>query len=131
MEKSRFSWRKRIASFKYAFNGIGLLFRNEHNAWIHAAFTVGVTIAGFGFGLSATEWIAVAFAIGSVLAGSRLLAAEAFNSAIEALADHVSPERHEQIKRTKDLAAGAVLLTAIAAATVGLIIFVPKFIGLL
>lgn len=125
MEKSRFSWRKRIASFKYAFNGIGLLFRNEHNAWIHAAFTVGVTIAGFGFGLSATEWIAVAFAIGSVLA------AEAFNSAIEALADHVSPERHEQIKRTKDLAAGAVLLTAIAAATVGLIIFIPKFIGLL
>lgn len=60
------------------------------------------------------------FAIGSVLA------AEAFNSAIEALADRVNESYDEAIKRTKDLASGAVLLLAIAAAVVGLIIFVPK-----
>lgn len=66
------------------------------------------------------EWIAVSIVIGAVLA------AEAINSAIEALADLVSPEYNAAIKKTKDLAAGAVLITAIAAAIVGFIIFLPK-----
>ena len=70
--------------------------------------------------LSAEEWIVIAFAIGLVLA------AEAINSSIEALADLVSPEYNEAIKRTKDLAAGAVLILAITAAIVGLIVFIPK-----
>ena len=73
---------------------------------------------------SSTEWIAIVFAIGSVLA------AEAVNSSIEALADLVSPEYNEAIKRTKDLAAGAVLILAISAAIVGLIIFIPKILTL-
>lgn len=54
------------------------------------------------------------------------ISAEAVNSSIEALADLVSPEYNEAIKRTKDLAAGAVLLMAIAAAIVGFVIFIPK-----
>lgn len=83
---------------------------------------VCVIIAGYVFGISAKEWIAVVFAIGTVLA------AEAVNSSIEAIADLVSPGYNEAIKRTKDLAAGAVLILAIAAAIVGLIIFVPKII---
>ena len=70
--------------------------------------------------LSAEEWIVIAFAIGLVLA------AEAINSSIEALADLGSPEYNEAIKRTKDLAAGAVLILAITAAIVGLIVFIPK-----
>lgn len=77
-------------------------------------------MAGFAFNISTTEWISVIFAIGTVLA------AEAVNSSIEAIADLVSPGYNEAIKRTKDLAAGAVLILAIAAAIVGLIIFVPK-----
>ena len=80
--------------------------------------------AGWLIGLSSTEWIAIVFAIGSVLA------AEAVNSSIEALADLVSPEYNEAIKRTKDLAAGAVLILAISAAIVGLIIFIPKILTL-
>lgn len=70
------------------------------------------------------EWIAVTIVIGAVLA------AEAVNSSIEALADLVSPEYNEAIKRTKDLAAGAVLWMAIAAAIVGFIIFIPKIMDL-
>ena len=66
------------------------------------------------------EWIVICLCIGLVLS------AEAVNSAIEALADRVSPAYDEAIKRTKDLAAGAVLLLAIASAVVGLIIFLPK-----
>ena len=72
------------------------------------------------FGLSQTEWIAVVIVIGAVLS------AEAINSSIESLADLVSPEYNEIIKKTKDLAAGAVLIMAIAAAIVGSIIFFPK-----
>lgn len=122
MKNSGFTWRKRLRSFKYAFHGIWLLVRYEHNAWIHCFAAVCVVVAGAVLGLSATEWIVITFAIGLVLA------AEAINSSIEALADWVSPGYNEAIKRTKDLAAGAVLILAIAAAVVGLIVFVPKLI---
>ena len=105
MKNSGFTFRKRLASFRYAFNGIRLLIQKEHNAWIHCFAAICVVIAGFFFGLSQTEWI---------------------NSSIESLADLVSPEYNEIIKKTKDLAAGAVLIMAIAAAIVGSIIFFPK-----
>lgn len=120
MKNKGFTLQKRLKSFRFAFNGIRLLITQEHNAWIHCFAAVCVIIAGFLTGLSTTEWIAIVFAIGSVLA------AEAVNSSIEALADLVSPGYNEAIKRTKDLAAGAVLILAIAAAIVGLIIFIPK-----
>lgn len=120
MKNDGFTLRKRLKSFKFAFNGIRLLITREHNAWIHCFAAICVIIAGFAFDISTTEWIAVTFAIGTVLA------AEAVNSSIEAIADLVSPEYNEAIKRTKDLAAGAVLIFAISAAIVGLIIFVPK-----
>lgn len=123
MKNSGFTFRKRMQSFRYAFNGIRLLITHEHNAWIHCFAALCVVIAGLFFGLSRMEWIVVVVVIGAVLA------AEAVNSAIEALADLVSPDYNEAIKRTKDLAAGAVLLMAIAAAIIGLIIFVPKLIG--
>lgn len=124
MKNEGFTLRKRLRSFKFAGNGIRLLIAHEHNAWIHCFAAVCVTIAGCWLGLSKTEWIAVVFAIAMVLA------AEAVNSSIEALADLVSPGYNEAIKRTKDLAAGAVLILATGAAIVGLIIFVPKILAL-
>lgn len=124
MKNDGFTFRKRIKSFQYAFNGIKLLITKEHNAWIHCFAAICVLIAGALLGLSRMEWVTVVIVIGAVLA------AEAVNSSIEALADLVSPEYNEAIKRTKDLAAGAVLLMAIAAAIVGLIIFIPKIMDL-
>lgn len=124
MKNDGFTFRKRIKSFQYAFNGIKLLITKEHNAWIHCFAAICVLIAGALLGLSRMEWVAVVIVIGAVLT------AEAVNSSIEALADLVSPEYNEAIKRTKDLAAGAVLLMAIAAAIVGLIIFIPKIMDL-
>lgn len=124
MKNDGFTLRKRLRSFRYAFNGIRLLITGEHNAWIHCFATVCVIIAGMLLGLSKMEWIAVVIVIGAVLA------AEAVNSAIEAMADFVSPQYSEAIKRTKDLAAGAVLFMAIAAAIVGGIIFFPKLMAL-
>ena len=73
-----------LRSFKFAGNGIRLLITREHNAWIHCFAAVCVTLQDANW-TSSTEWIAIVFAIGSVLA------AEAVNSSIEALADLVSP----------------------------------------
>lgn len=122
MKNNGFTFRKRAASFKYAFRGIRHLFTHESNSWIHAIVAVCVIIAGLILHISAWEWIAILILIGFVLA------AEAFNSAIECLGDAVSEEPNEYIKHAKDLAAGAVLLSAITAVAVGSIIFVPKIL---
>lgn len=124
MKNTGFTFRKRMQSFRYAFNGIKLLILHEPNAWIHCFAAVCVVVAGFWLGLSTVEWGIIIGVIGAVLA------AEAINSAIEALADRVSSEYDEAIKQAKDLAAGAVLFLAIAAAVIGVIIFLPKLLSL-
>ncbi len=121
----KFSLIDRIVSFKYAFNGILLLFKKEHNAWIHGFAMLLAIIMGLFFEIADMEWIAVILCIGIVLA------AEAFNTAIEKIADFVEPHKNRDIEQIKDLAAGGVLFTAIAAFVVGLIIFVPKIILLI
>ena len=125
MKEEKFSLRKRIKSFKYAFSGLKILIREEPNAKIHFFVTVCVLIAGFVFRISGGEWMAVILCIGLVIA------LELINSAIENLSDFVSPEKHEMIKKVKDLSAGAVLVGAIASAIVGLIVFLPKFMEIL
>lgn len=124
MKKQEFSVSKRIQSFGFAFNGLKVLIREEHNARIHLLAVICVTIAGFAFKISSLEWIAVVVAFGFVIA------LEIVNSAIENMADFVSPEKHEMIKKIKDLAAAAVLIAAITAFIIGLIIFVPKIVAL-
>jgi diacylglycerol kinase len=120
MQRGKFSIRKRLKSFKYAFNGLKILIGEEFNARIHLLIACCVGIAGFVFRLSRGEWIAVIFCIAGVFA------LEAINSAIENLADFISPKKHETMKKIKDLSAAAVLIAAIAAAIVGLIVFLPK-----
>ena len=117
--RKSFSIRQRLKSFVYAWRGLLLLIRQEHNAWIHLSAAAGVVIAGFCFNITQMEWVAVVFCIGLVLA------AETFNTAIEKLANVVSPDWNELIGKVKDVAAGAVLICAITAAIVGLIIFIP------
>ncbi len=119
-----FSFRKRIKSFKYAFKGILLLLKTQHNAWIHLTITAIVIIAGVLFELTTNEWTIIVLCIGFVLS------AEAVNTAIEYLTDLVSPEWDEKAGKIKDLAAGAVLIAAIAAATSGILIFGSKIIEL-
>ncbi|MDA3911608.1 MAG: diacylglycerol kinase family protein [Bacteroidales bacterium] len=116
------SMKKRLISFKYAFNGLKILLREEVNARIHLFATICVIIAGFFFEITSIEWIAVFFAIGFVLT------AETLNTAIENMADFISPEKHEKIKRIKDLSAAAVLISAITALIIGLIVFIPEII---
>ena len=115
--------KKRIKSFGYAFQGIASLLKKEHNAWIHCLAIVVVTLAGIHFDITRTEWCIVCLCFGMVLA------AEGFNTAIERLVDLVSPDFHPIAGDVKDVAAGAVLICAIAAAIIGLIIFIPYFFG--
>ena len=115
-------FRARLRSFRYAFAGVRLLFSEEHNARIHATITVLVVVAGIVLRVSPVEWGVLVICIGMVLA------AEAFNSAIERVANYLTTERDDRIRDIKDLAAGAVLLCAIAAAIVGLIVFVPHIV---
>lgn len=122
MNNSGWTLKSRLRSFKYAFNGIGLLFR-QPNACIHAVVTLIVLISGWWVGLTSGEWCIVVICIGTVLA------AEAINSALETLADRVTEQYDPHIGRCKDMAAGAVLLVVIAAVIAGLIIFLPKFIA--
>lgn len=110
----------RIQSFKYAFRGIWTMLKTQQNAWIHAAATVAVLICGALFcTLTRFEWCWIILAIISVWT------AESLNTALEALTDLASPEIHPLAEKTKDVAAGAVLITAIGAAVIGLLIFVP------
>ena len=122
MDKVKTFIKKRIKSFGYAFQGIGNFIRKEPNAWIHCTAVVVVTSLGLYYGISATEWCIVILCFGLVLM------AEAFNTAIERLVDLVSPDFHPLAGTIKDVAAGAVLLGAIAAAIVGGIIFIPYII---
>lgn len=119
-----FTLRKRLLSFKYAFKGIRRLF-TQPNACIHGAVAVIVLICGWWLSIAAWEWAVVSVCIGGVLM------AEAFNSALEALADKVSSGYDPLIGKAKDLAAGAVLLMVLGAVSAGLIIFIPKFLALL
>ncbi|MET1255841.1 diacylglycerol kinase family protein [Aliikangiella maris] len=114
-----FSLIARLKSFRYALAGIGELLKSQHNAWVHLGVTVGVVVAAFYFRINQIEWCIVIFAIVIVWV------AEALNTALEFLCDHVSSEFHPLIKKSKDVAAGAVLLSAIGAVVIGVIIFGP------
>jgi len=121
MKQQKFSIIKRIKSFVYAFNGLKILIKEEHNSRIHFFATIVVLIASIVLKISLFEWIAIIFAIGFVIS------LEVVNSAIENIADFISPEKDEKIKKIKDLAAAAVLISAITAFIIGLIVFLPKF----
>ena len=123
--KDAFSLKKRIKSFAYAFNGLWVLIRDEHNARIHLFFAILTISTGFYFSISAIEWLILMLTIGFVFV------AEFFNSAIEALADKISEEKNPMIKKAKDLAAGGVLFAAIISVIVGLIIFGPRLLELI
>lgn len=124
MKGGRFSILKRLHSFTYAFNGLRILFKEEHNARIHLVAAIcAIALAGV-LNVSALEWVAITIAIGLVIS------LEAMNSAIENLSDFVSPNRNDNIKRVKDLSAAGVLIASIAALATGLLIFIPKIIEL-
>ncbi len=114
-----FSLRGRIRSFKYAIHGIILMLKSQHNAWLHAVASVLVLFVGFLFGLSDPEWCRLVLAIMAVWT------AEALNTALEFLADVASPEFPPLVEKAKDVAAGAVLISAAGSTTIALLVLGP------
>ena len=108
-----------INRFKYAFHGLNYFFRIEGNAIIHTLAALTAIGMGVYFGIDKASWLAIIIAIILVFS------AEIFNTAIEMLCDHISPEWNEKIKMVKDLAAGAVLVAAVGSMVIGLIVFLP------
>ena len=115
----KYDLKKQLRSFGYAWNGIRNCVGKVQNLSFHLIATVVVIITWVVLKITRTEWIAVVLCIGMVIA------AELFNTAIEKLVDLVSPEQHPIAGQVKDIAAGAVLVCAVAAAIIGLIIFIP------
>lgn len=110
-------------SFKYAFEGIKEAWKTEQNLKIHFIIMFLVIIAGFVFKITAMEWIVC------LLLFALVISLELINTAIETTVDIAMPEINEKAKYAKDIAAGAVLFSAIISVIVGLIIFLPKIFG--
>lgn len=125
MNKPPLKNRHLLDSVRNALAGIGTAVRHEKVFVIELLFTAAVTIAGYVFRISRTEAAVIAICC------TLVLSAECLNSALERVVDLVSPDFHPLAKQIKDLAAGAVLITAIGSMILGIQIFWPKLIALL
>ena len=121
--QQRFSFSKRMHSFKYAFKGGYSLIRSEHNARIHLVFTFGVVALGWFSRLTRLEWSMV------FVATALVWISEAFNTAIECLADEISTSHNDRIGKAKDISDFAVLVSAVSAIGIGITVFVPHILG--
>lgn len=125
MNSDKFSLKSRLYSFKFAFNGLWSLLKNEHNSRIHLLAAVVAITLGIIFNIDRYEWSLLIIVIGIVFL------TELLNSAIETLADFVDPEWNERIKKAKDYSAAAVLISAIISIVAGGLIFIPKILNLI
>ena len=116
--------KKFFYSFTYPIKGLKYAYKNEQNLVVDFGIALIVAFAGFIFKVNSTEWALLALTIGLVI-GFELI-----NTAIEAVVDLVTEDYHPLAKVAKDTSAAAVFVFAIAAAIVGLIIFLPKLIAL-
>ncbi|ERP31954.1 diacylglycerol kinase family protein [Chitinivibrio alkaliphilus] len=118
-----FSIRERIESFRYALAGLRSLISTQHNAWIHALCTLIALGAGTLLPISRFEWLILIMGI------TLVWVAEALNTAMEFLCDAAIPDFHPLVEKAKDVAAGAVFISAIAALCIGILIFTPHLFG--
>lgn len=119
-QQAKFSLRSRIRSFRYAFTGIYFTVQTQYNMRIHIVASVLTMLLAWYVELSKLEWCVLLLVIGLVLL------AEGLNTAVELLVDFISPDYHPKAGLIKDVASGAVLITAIIAGIIGGLIFLPK-----
>lgn len=119
---NKFTPGSRFRSIGFAFEGWKTLLGEEPNALLHIIAAIAAILLGFWLKISSGEWLFI------VLAISLVVAAELFNTALEVLCDFVHTQYHPQIKKIKDLSAGAVLVLSLGALVGALIIFLPKFL---
>ncbi|MCC3156072.1 diacylglycerol kinase family protein [Hymenobacter sp. 15J16-1T3B] len=118
-QRHRTRWRHEVASFGYAIQGIREALLSEPHLRFHALATATVLVLATWLQVSRHDWALLALAVGAVWT------AELMNTAVETIIDLVSPDFHPLAGRAKDVAAGAVLLMALAAVVVGLLVLGP------
>jgi diacylglycerol kinase (ATP) len=106
-------------SIAYAARGVTVMLRTQHNVWLHTVATLAVVGLGVAVQLSRLEWCAIVLAIMAVWT------TEALNTALEIVTDLASPAVHPMAGRAKDVAAGAVLISAVGASVMGALVFAP------
>ncbi len=121
----KFTFGKRMESFKYAIEGLLHLIRQEPNIRIHIIAAIAAIICGWYLDINKNEWLVLILCIGIVFT------TEIINTAVENLCDYISPAYHHKIKIIKDLAAAAVLISALMSAVIAGCIFVPKLLTML
>lgn len=124
MTNTRFSLKSRLGSFKFAFNGLRLLLRNEHNSRIHLVAAAITAVTGFLLKIDRLEWLVLAIVIALVFI------TELFNSSLESVCDVADKNFNEKIGRAKDYAAAAVLIAAIVSLIAGGVIFIPRIVAI-
>lgn len=117
----RLTFAARLKSFAYAIAGIGFMLKTQHNAWLHAVATVAVITLAVYCDVSASDWRWLIVAMAMVWVG------ETINTAVEYVCDVVSPGYSEAVKHAKDIAAGGVLIAAVASFVIGVLTFYPYF----
>lgn len=117
--------KKRSVGFRFAWNGIKVVCKNERNFKLHLISTGMVIISSIVLGLSATEWAIV------ILTCSVVLALEMVNSSIERVIDYLAPEWNPMAGVIKDISAGAVLVASIGAFVIAGLLLLPKLLTLL
>ncbi len=110
---------------RQALNGIALTWESELTMRLLLLASVVVSGLGVWAGLSPLEW-AILLALYGLIIGLELV-----NSSLEALCNYIQPEDHPAIKRTKDIAAGAVLMASVFAVAVGVVLIYPKISDIL
>lgn len=113
---------QRRNSFGYAWGGLVCFFRSETHATIHFFVAVLVLVMAWMFSVSRMEWISLILAIALVIL------AEIINTVLEKIADFVQPEEDPRIMVIKDMAAAAVLWSAIIAVVIAGVVFSPYII---
>lgn len=112
---------RHVLSFKYAAQGIISALKTEPNLKFHFLVGLIVIIVSTFLRISREDWMKIIFLIGFVIS------VELTNTAIEAVVNAFTDKEHPGAKLAKDISAGAVLISAITAATIGLLIFLPYF----
>lgn len=114
--------KRQAKSYRYAAKGVKYTLNSQVNIWLHLIIAVIVSLLAYLLHFTAEQLLIVVLAIGFVIT------AELFNTAIEEMVNLLSPEYHEVAGVVKDVAAGAVLVSAITAAIVGCILFGPALL---
>jgi diacylglycerol kinase len=116
---------RRIArSFGYAVEGLATLLRTQPNFWVHVTAAALALAFGVVLHLSPVELAVI------VLTVAMVLAIECINTTLETMCDLVSPGLHPLVKRAKDVAAAAVLISALASVAIAVLLFGPRLLAL-